>query len=130
MEPAALDTAFSPLQIGPLTLRNRVTKSATNEGMTPNGVPSRALAGFHERIAAGGAAPRRHTVSRPRACEACGQAAPDSVVAAVVAATAAAVQPASRARASAARFPSPNPWCPWRCTISKKISPGRRLTKV
>lgn len=56
MEPADLDTAFSPLRVGPLTLRNRLIKSATNEGMTPNGVPSCALVGFHERIAEGGAA--------------------------------------------------------------------------
>ncbi|MCG0583630.1 NADH:flavin oxidoreductase, partial [Burkholderia cenocepacia] len=56
MESADLTTAFSPLQIGPLTLRNRLIKSATNEGMTPNGVPSRALVRFHERIAEGGAA--------------------------------------------------------------------------
>ena len=56
MEPTDLSPAFSPLQIGPLTLRNRLIKSATNEGMTPNGVPSRALVRFHERIAEGGAA--------------------------------------------------------------------------
>ncbi|HDR9584089.1 TPA: NADH:flavin oxidoreductase [Burkholderia stabilis] len=56
MQSADLTTAFSPLQIGPLTLRNRLIKSATNEGMTPNGVPSRALVRFHERIAEGGAA--------------------------------------------------------------------------
>ncbi|KVN41311.1 flavin oxidoreductase [Burkholderia pyrrocinia] len=51
-----LSSAFTPLRIGPLTLRNRLIKSATNEGMTPNGVPSQALVGFHERVAAGGAA--------------------------------------------------------------------------
>ncbi|WGS47248.1 NADH:flavin oxidoreductase [Burkholderia sp. JSH-S8] len=51
-----LSPAFTPLRIGPLTLRNRLIKSATNEGMTPNGVPSQALVGFHERVAAGGAA--------------------------------------------------------------------------
>jgi 2,4-dienoyl-CoA reductase (NADPH2) len=56
MESPDLSDAFNPLRIGPLTLRNRVIKSATNEGMTPNGVPSRALVQFHERIAAGGAA--------------------------------------------------------------------------
>ncbi|NIE63713.1 NADH:flavin oxidoreductase [Burkholderia sp. Ax-1719] len=48
--------AFSPLQIGPLTLRNRFIKSATNEGMTPRGVPSQALLKLHENVAAGGAA--------------------------------------------------------------------------
>ncbi|MBN3790251.1 NADH:flavin oxidoreductase [Burkholderia sp. Ac-20353] len=56
MASADLSTAFSPLRVGPLTLRNRVIKSATNEGMTPGGVPSRALVQFHERIAEGGAA--------------------------------------------------------------------------
>ncbi len=56
MESTDLSPAFTPLRIGPLTLRNRLIKSATNEGMTPNGVPSQALVGFHERVAAGGAA--------------------------------------------------------------------------
>lgn len=51
-----IDKAFSPLKLGPLTLRNRIIKSATNEGMTPGGVPSRALLNLHEGIAAGGAA--------------------------------------------------------------------------
>ncbi|WP_126283292.1 NADH:flavin oxidoreductase [Burkholderia stagnalis] len=56
MESTDLSSAFTPLRIGPLTLRNRLIKSATNEGMAPNGVPSQALVGFHERVAAGGAA--------------------------------------------------------------------------
>ncbi|MBN3821433.1 NADH:flavin oxidoreductase, partial [Paraburkholderia sp. Se-20369] len=56
MDSADLSPAFTPLRVGPLTLRNRVIKSATNEGMTPNGVPSQALVRFHERVAAGGAA--------------------------------------------------------------------------
>ncbi|WP_322049463.1 NADH:flavin oxidoreductase [Paraburkholderia sp. J67] len=56
-EPAkAMTTAFSPLTLGPITLRNRVIKSATNEGMAPRGVPSQALLKHHECIAAGGAA--------------------------------------------------------------------------
>ncbi|MCW8193201.1 NADH:flavin oxidoreductase [Proteobacteria bacterium 005FR1] len=45
---------FSPLQIGPLTLRNRVIKAATNEGMAKGGVPSKQLVKFHESMAAGG----------------------------------------------------------------------------
>jgi len=49
-------SAFSPLTIGPLTLRNRFIKSATNEGMAPGGIPSRALVEHHRAIAAGGAA--------------------------------------------------------------------------
>ncbi|NBA98478.1 NADH:flavin oxidoreductase [Pseudomonas sp. R5(2019)] len=47
---------FSPLTIGPVTLRNRFIKSATNEGMAPEGVPSKQLVKFHESIAAGGTA--------------------------------------------------------------------------
>ncbi|UVE17416.1 NADH:flavin oxidoreductase [Pseudomonas sp. LS44] len=46
---------FSPLTIGPLTLRNRFIKSATNEGSAPGGVPSKRLVQFHESMAAGGA---------------------------------------------------------------------------
>jgi len=48
--------AFSPITIGPLTLRNRFIKAATNEGMCKGGVISKGLAKFHERIAQGGAA--------------------------------------------------------------------------
>jgi 2,4-dienoyl-CoA reductase (NADPH2) len=47
---------FSPVQIGPLKLRNRFIKSATNEGMARGGVPSKLLVEHHRRIAAGGAA--------------------------------------------------------------------------
>ncbi|WP_200769617.1 NADH:flavin oxidoreductase [Fontimonas thermophila] len=49
-------SVFSPLRIGPLTLRNRFIKSATNEGMAKGGVPSKLLVEHHRRIAAGGAA--------------------------------------------------------------------------
>ena len=48
--------AFSPLVIGPLRLRNRFIKAATNEGMAKNGVVTKGLAQFHEGIAKGGAA--------------------------------------------------------------------------
>lgn len=48
--------AFAPLRIGPLNLRNRFIKSATNEGSARGGVPSRRLVRFHEAIAAGGVA--------------------------------------------------------------------------
>ncbi|SFU14140.1 NADH:flavin oxidoreductase [Pseudomonas marincola] len=51
-----IQQAFTPLQIGPLTLKNRFVKAATNEGMSPDGVPSRQLVEFHAGIAAGGAA--------------------------------------------------------------------------
>ena len=47
-------TAFTPIRIGPLTLRNRVIKTATNEGCSPGGVPSDGLLAFHRAVAAGG----------------------------------------------------------------------------
>lgn len=46
--------AFTPLTLGPLSLRNRFIKSATNEGMAKGGVPSKLLVEHHRRIAAGG----------------------------------------------------------------------------
>jgi len=54
--PAAHSPAFRPLKVGPLTLRNRFIKSATNEGSARGGVPSKRLVHFHEAIAAGGVA--------------------------------------------------------------------------
>lgn len=51
-----IETAYTPLQIGPLKLRNRFIKSATNEGMAKGGTPSKALVQHHRRMAAGGAA--------------------------------------------------------------------------
>ena len=48
--------AFTPLAIGPLKLRNRFIKAATNEGMCKGGIISKGLAKFHENIAIGGAA--------------------------------------------------------------------------
>ncbi len=48
--------AFTPFTVGPLTLRNRFIKAATNEGMCKDGVISKGLAKFHERMAAGGVA--------------------------------------------------------------------------
>ena len=53
---AELEAAYTPLQIGPLKLRNRFIKSATNEGMAKGGVPSKALVEHHRSMAAGGAA--------------------------------------------------------------------------
>ena len=46
--------AFTPLRIGPLMLRNRFIKSATNEGSAKGGTPSKRLVQFHEAFAAGG----------------------------------------------------------------------------
>ncbi len=54
--PPVTSAAFTPLRIGPLTLRNRFIKSATNEGSARGGVPSKRLVSFHEAIAAGGVA--------------------------------------------------------------------------
>jgi len=45
---------FSPLQLGPITLRNRFIKAGANEGMTPDGMPTKALVKHHRDIAAGG----------------------------------------------------------------------------
>ncbi|HVM40892.1 MAG TPA: NADH:flavin oxidoreductase [Acidimicrobiia bacterium] len=45
---------FSPAALGPLTLRNRIVKSATNEGMTRDGLVTDDLIAFHRRFAAGG----------------------------------------------------------------------------
>lgn len=45
--------ALAPWTLGPLALRNRVIKSATNEGMAPGGVPTQALVRHHRAMAAG-----------------------------------------------------------------------------
>ena len=51
----SIQTAYKPLKIGPLTLRNRFIKAATNEGMAKRGMVSKALVEHHRRMAAGGA---------------------------------------------------------------------------
>ena len=45
---------FAPATLGPITLRNRVIKAATFEGMTPQRLVTDALIAFHRRVAAGG----------------------------------------------------------------------------
>lgn len=45
---------FSPAQLGPITLRNRVIKAATFEGCTPNGEVTNDLIDFHLAPARGG----------------------------------------------------------------------------
>ena len=51
-----MSRAFEPAQLGPLTLRNRIIKAATFEGVMPRGEVSDELVDFHARVAAGGAA--------------------------------------------------------------------------
>jgi 2,4-dienoyl-CoA reductase-like NADH-dependent reductase (Old Yellow Enzyme family) len=45
---------FEPARLGALTLRNRVIKAATYEGMSPGGVASTALVEHHRQLARGG----------------------------------------------------------------------------
>jgi 2,4-dienoyl-CoA reductase (NADPH2) len=52
--PIVAQSPFEPIRIGPLTLRNRFIKSATNEGMAKGGVPSKMLAQWHAGFAEGG----------------------------------------------------------------------------
>jgi len=47
---------FTPFQLGPLKLRNRIIRAAAFEGMCPANAPSNELLEFHRQIAAGGAA--------------------------------------------------------------------------
>jgi 2,4-dienoyl-CoA reductase-like NADH-dependent reductase (Old Yellow Enzyme family) len=51
---AARAKVFGPATLAGLTLRNRVIKTATYEGMTPGGEPAPALIEHHRAIAAGG----------------------------------------------------------------------------
>jgi 2,4-dienoyl-CoA reductase-like NADH-dependent reductase (Old Yellow Enzyme family) len=46
---------FESAQLGPVSLRNRIIKAATFEGVTPDGTVSDALVEFHRRVASGGA---------------------------------------------------------------------------
>jgi 2,4-dienoyl-CoA reductase-like NADH-dependent reductase (Old Yellow Enzyme family) len=52
--PAAAPDPFAPARLGPLTLRNRIVKAATFEGVTREHVVSDRLVDFHRRMAAGG----------------------------------------------------------------------------
>jgi 2,4-dienoyl-CoA reductase-like NADH-dependent reductase (Old Yellow Enzyme family) len=46
--------AFSPVTIGPVTLRNRFIRAGANEMMTKHSVPTQALLELHRALAAGG----------------------------------------------------------------------------
>lgn len=45
---------FAPAQLGPVTLRNRIIKSATFEGVVPESLVTDELIDFHRKVAAGG----------------------------------------------------------------------------
>lgn len=45
---------FTPVTLGPLTLRNRTIRSAAFESMCPGNVPSKMLLDYHRSVAAGG----------------------------------------------------------------------------
>jgi 2,4-dienoyl-CoA reductase-like NADH-dependent reductase (Old Yellow Enzyme family) len=45
---------FEPARLGPATLRNRIVKAATFEGVMPGGEVTDAMVDFHRRVAAGG----------------------------------------------------------------------------
>src|SRR5262245_3499208 len=46
---------FAPAALGPATLRNRIIKSATFEGLAPKGLVTDRLIAFHRAVAGGGA---------------------------------------------------------------------------
>lgn len=46
--------AFKPVQIGPITLKNRFIKAAANENMSRNGLPTAAMLKHHGDLARGG----------------------------------------------------------------------------
>ncbi len=50
----AAPSAFDPITLGPLTLRNRFIKSGANEAMCLDGRPTAALVNHHRELAAGG----------------------------------------------------------------------------
>lgn len=52
--PATPPDPFAPAQLGPVTLRNRVIKAATFEGVVPEGLVTPELIEFHRLPAAGG----------------------------------------------------------------------------
>ena len=53
---AAASSRFEPARLGPLTLRNRIIKAATFEGVMPRGAVTDELVDFDRGVALGGAA--------------------------------------------------------------------------
>lgn len=49
-------SVFTPGRLGPLTLRNRVVKCGTNEGLSRDGLVTEPLVAWHREMAAGGVA--------------------------------------------------------------------------
>ncbi|MBO0855233.1 MAG: NADH:flavin oxidoreductase [Nocardia sp.] len=49
-----MNDIFDPVELGPITLRNRLIKAATFEGRTPEALVTDELIEFHREIAAGG----------------------------------------------------------------------------
>ena len=49
---------FTPVTIGPLTLRNRTIRSAAFERLCPGNAPSQMLFDYHQSVAAGGVGKR------------------------------------------------------------------------
>src|ERR1051325_2528358 len=45
---------FAPVSLGPVTLRNRIIKAATFEGVTPKRIVTDDLIEYHRRVAVGG----------------------------------------------------------------------------
>ncbi len=54
--PAGAPDPFAPVRLGPVSLRNRVLKAATFEGMSPRNTVTASLIEFHRTMAAGGVA--------------------------------------------------------------------------
>ena len=54
-ETAITPSAFTPVKLGPITLRNHVIKAATFEGRMPRGAVTDELIDFHVEVARGGA---------------------------------------------------------------------------
>jgi 2,4-dienoyl-CoA reductase-like NADH-dependent reductase (Old Yellow Enzyme family) len=53
-DPSPAPDPFAPAQLGPITLRNRIIKAATYEGLSRRGLVTRELIDFHRAPAAGG----------------------------------------------------------------------------